>query len=112
MKPFFIYFLALILISCSEDNKAYESEDSSFKAIDYLSRTNENVNGGTQYVYLSSGISEENLSFCFCQLGCNKSSETFYLLEYNELTRIIRFKKTPSEDFTNFDTSDWCIKYQ
>jgi len=110
MKYLFICFM-IFIISCS-NNEEYEGNPTEFKDISFLTTTNENVNGGSQFAYLSTGLLQDGVAYCFCQLQCSRDGKTVFSLQYNEDTNYLRYKESPSEEYTYYDTSDWCIKYE
>jgi hypothetical protein len=108
----YLWLFCLLLISCADNGKEYEGIPTDFEDISFLTTTNENVNGGTQFAYLSTGLLQDGVAYCFCQLQCSRTSKTVFSLQYNEGTNYLRYKESPSEEYTYYDTSDWCIKYE
>ncbi|MSP08574.1 MAG: hypothetical protein EXR15_07940 [Chitinophagaceae bacterium] len=107
-----LWIICLVLVSCSNNDKIYVGKPSGFKDISFLTITNENINGGTQIAYLSKGLPMNGVGYCFCQLQCTREGKTVFSLQYNEGTNFLRYKLGPSEDYINFDTSNWCIKFE
>ena len=107
----YLWLFCLLLISCADNDKEYEGTPTDFEDISFLTTTNENVNGGTQFAYLSTGLLQDGVAYCFCQLQCSRDGKTVFSLQYNEGTNYLRYKESPSEDYIYYDTADWCIKY-
>lgn len=107
----YLWILCLLYLSCSDNKKEYEGIPSEFKNISYITTTNENTNGGSQFANLSSGLLQDGVAYCFCLPECSRSSKTVFSLQYNDGTNFLRYKESPDNDFTYYDTSDWCIKY-
>lgn len=64
----YLWILCLLYLSCSDNKKEYEGIPSEFKNISYITTTNENTNGGSQFAYLSSGLLQDGVAYCFvCQ---------------------------------------------
>jgi len=114
MKKLFI--ICFVLFSCSNNNKIndkiYEGNLSGFKDISYLTITNENTKGGSQVAYLSKGLQMNAVGYCFCQSSCTREGKAVFSLQYNDGNNFLRYKLGPSDDYTYFDTSNWCIKYE
>ena len=110
MKYLFICFL--IFASCANNDKEYEGNPTEFEDISFLTTTNENVDGGSQFAYLTTGLLQDGVVYCFCQLQCSRDSKTVFSLQYNEGTNYLRYKENPSEEYIYYDTSDWCIRYE
>ena len=110
MKHLFICFL--IFASCANNDKEYEGNPTEFEDISFLTITNENVDGGSQFAYLTTGLLQDGVVYCFCQLQCSRDSKTVFSLQYNEGTNYLRYKENPSEEYIYYDTSDWCIRYE
>ncbi|CAI8218135.1 MAG: hypothetical protein MRY51_07540 [Flavobacteriaceae bacterium] len=111
MKKILSLCILFVCFSCEEKQEEYTAATVNFEEISFLSRTNENVGAGTQFVYLSAGLTADDASYCFCQLTCERTAEVYFLLEYNKDTNILRFKKTASDPYTEYNTSNWCIRY-
>jgi hypothetical protein len=108
----YLWLFWLLLISCADNDKEYAGTPTDFEDISFLTTTNENVNGGTQFAYLSSGLLQDGVSYCFCQPQCTRSGKMVFSLQYNEGTNHLRYKESPSKEYIYYDTSDWCIKYE
>ena len=104
--------LSLIIVSCSSSDEEFEiGESSTFKYITYMTLTNENTGGGSQKAYLSSGVTEEQALFCYCNELCSREIISVYEIQRNEGTNEIRYKITPSDEFITISYKDWCTKY-
>tara|TARA_B110000091_G_C13722040_1_gene435213 strand:- start:191 stop:391 length:201 start_codon:yes stop_codon:yes gene_type:complete len=61
-----VLILIVIFAGCSNPDKdAYVAESSSFENINYITLTNENIDGGSQIVYVKIGLTEDDVKFCF-----------------------------------------------
>ena len=106
-----ILLLSLIIISCSSSDDEFEgAEGSEFKNITYITLTNENTGGGSQKAYLSSGVTEEQALFCYCNALCSREIIEVYEIQRNEGTNELRYKINPSDNFTIISYKDWCTK--
>ena len=104
--------LSLIIISCSSSDEEFEvAESTQFKYINYMTLTNENTGGGSQKAYLSSGVTEEQALFCYCNELCSREIISVYEIQRNEGTNEIRYKINPSDDYKTISYKDWCTKY-
>ena len=106
-----ILLLSLIIISCSSSDDEFESaEGSEFKNITYITLTNENTGGGSQKAYLSSGVTEEQALFCYCNALCSREIIEVYEIQRNEGTNELRYKINPSDNYITVSYKDWCTK--
>ena len=108
-----IFFLILLSISCSSisEDDYYTDETSTYKNVNYVTITNENTNGGSQFVYILSGFSESNVQICYCDSSCSKELIIVSTLQFDQETLNFRFKINPYDDYTTKSTIDWCTKY-
>ena len=107
-----ILLLSLIIISCSSSDDEYENAESPvFEYITYMTLTNENTGGGSQKAYLSSGVTEAQALFCFCNDLCSREIIEVYEIQQNEGTNELRYKINPSDNFTIISYKDWCTKF-
>ena len=106
-----ILLLSLIIISCSSSDDEYENAESPvFEYITYMTLTNENTGGGSQKAYLSSGVTEAQALFCFCNDLCSREIIEAYEIQRNEGTNELRYKINPSDNYTTVSYKDWCTK--
>ena len=106
-----ILLLSLIIISCSSSDDEFESaEGSEFKNITYITLTNENTGGGSQKAYLSSGVTEAQALFCFCNDLCSREIIEAYEMQQNQDANEIRHKINPSDNYITVSYKDWCTK--
>ena len=73
--------------------------------------TNENIGCGSQKAYLSSGVTEEQALFCYCNELCSREIISVYEIQRNEGTNEIRYKINPSDDYITISYKDWCTKF-
>tara|TARA_B110000114_G_scaffold161401_1_gene178701 strand:- start:59 stop:397 length:339 start_codon:yes stop_codon:yes gene_type:complete len=107
-----ILLLALIIISCSSSDKELEStEGTSFEFITYITLTNENTGGGSQKVYLTSGLTEDQTMFCFCNDLCSREIIQVFEIQRNEGTNEFRYKINPSDSYIKVSYQDWCTRF-
>tara|TARA_B100000780_G_C20964077_1_gene384849 strand:- start:16 stop:348 length:333 start_codon:yes stop_codon:yes gene_type:complete len=105
--------LSLLIISCSSSDNEYETaEKSVFKLITYMTLTNENTGGGSQKAYLSSGLTESEALFCYCNDQCSRVITSVYEIQRNEGTNELRYKINPSDNYTTISYKDWCTKFK
>ena len=103
----------LVLISCSSDDSSdYQQVAPTYKNVNYVTITNENTGGGSQFVYLKSGISESSADICYCDASCSKEVIVVSDLQFDQQSLNFRFKKTPSENYTTRSSIDWCTRFQ
>ena len=106
-----ILLLSLIIISCSSSDDEFESaEGSEFKNITYITLTNENTGGGSQKAYLSSGVTEAQALFYFCNDLCSREIIKAHEIQQNQDANEIRYKINPSDNYTTVSYKDWCTK--
>ena len=72
----------------------------------------ENTGGGSQFVYLKSGISESSADICYCDASCSKEIIVVSDLQFDQQSLNFRFKKTPSDNYTTRSSIDWCTRFQ
>ena len=106
-----ILLLSLIIVSCSSSDEYESAESPVFEYITYMTLTNENTGGGSQKAYLSSGVSEEQALFCYCNAQCSREVIEVYEIQRNEGTNELRYKINPSDNFTTISYKDWCTKF-
>jgi hypothetical protein len=108
-----IFFVILLLISCSSvsEEDYYNDDTSAYKNINYITITNENTGGGSQYVYVVSGFSQTNVQICYCDSSCSKETFEVSTLQFDENTLSFRYKLSPYDEFTTKSTIDWCTKF-
>ena len=111
IKKFYFGAILVILFSCSsnEDNTISTSGD--YKSVDYVTITNENKGGGSQFGYFITSFNEENAIFCFCEDYCSREIINVFVLEYNENSYYFRYKIDPSDEFVVVGTQDWCTRF-
>ena len=106
-----ILLLSLIIVSCSSSDEYENAESPVFEYITYMTLTNENTGGGSQKAYLSSGVTEAQALFCFCNDLCSREIIEVYEIQRNEGTNELRYKINPSDNFTIISYKDWCTKF-
>jgi hypothetical protein len=108
-----IFLVILLLISCSSvsEEDYYNDDTSAYKNINYITITNENTGGGSQYVYVVSGFSQTNVQICYCDSSCSKETFEVSTLQFDENTLSFRYKLSPYDEFTTKSTIDWCTKF-
>ena len=111
IKKFYFGAILVTLFSCSsnEDNTISTSGD--YKSVDYVTITNENKGGGSQFGYFITSFNEENAIFCFCEDYCSREIINVFVLEYNENSYYFRYKIDPSDEFVVVGTQDWCTRF-
>ena len=102
--------ITLLLICCSEEKTSVALSSPSFVTVTYLTLTNENTEGGSQFAYLQSDVTEDLAIFCFCLESCSREIINVFALEYNEDTTEFRFKFNPSDEFQYKSSRDWCTR--
>ena len=111
IKKFYFGAILVTLFSCSsnEDNPISTSGD--YKSVEYVTITNENKGGGSQFGYFITSFNEENAIFCFCEDYCSREIINVFVLEYNENSYYFRYKIDPSDEFVVVGTQDWCTRF-
>ena len=65
MKRYLLLSILLISCSSSDDDVTANLQTPTYKNVNYVTITNENTGGGSQFVYLKSGISESSADICY-----------------------------------------------
>ena len=105
-----ILLLSLIIVSCSSSDEYENAESPVFEYITYMTLTNENTGGGSQKAYLSSGVTEAQALFCFCNDLCSREIIKAHEIQQNQDANEIRYKINPSDNYTTVSYKDWCTK--
>ena len=112
MKRYLLLSILLISCSSSDDDVTANLQTPTYKNVNYVTITNENTGGGSQFVYLKSGISESSTDICYWDASCSKEIIVVSDLQFDQQSLNFRFKKTPSENYTTRSSVDWCTRFQ
>ena len=112
MKRYLLLSILLVSCSTSDDDVTANPQTPTYKNVNYVTITNENTGGGSQFVYLKSGISESSADICYCEASCSKEVIVVSDLQFDQQSLNFRFKKTPSDNYTTRSSIDWCTRFQ